>query len=248
MQTPSTWFRPAPFSLVLAFLLVTLAVLLAAEQNQPVSVQYDAIWKGKKIGQMSYSISEQPGEHGPLLRTTRSMKFSFRFLLLLKISVEAWEETLRNEDGAYSFYRQGKARGHKTIQKGYYDGSKLVCDTETDGKLKHQEFDDSLFDYTSLDMEKPAAALSPGEEKTVRVLNLESLKVHKRTFRCLRYEDLYVGDDTVYCKVFGSSKGNTLVWITRDSCGVFIKQEEDDPYAVSFRPAAVIWNRKDDRR
>ena len=241
MRTSSASLRPMPLVLALAFLLVTVAVLLAAEQARPDSVQLDAIWKGKKIGQLSYSISEQPGEHGPLLRTTRSIKFSFRVLLLLKITVEAWEETLWNEDGAYSFYRQGKVRGHKAIQKGYYDGSKLVCDSEIDGKTEHKEFADSLFDHTSLEMEKPAAALSPGEEKTVRVLNLENLKVHKRTFRCLRYEDLYVGDDTVACKVFGNSKENTLEWITRDSYGVLIKQEEDDPHAVSLRPVAVIW-------
>lgn len=239
MQTASVLFRPAPLALALAFLLLAVAALQAAEMAMLDSIEYDVYHKGKKIGRMSYSISEQAGDHGPLLKTRRSMEFGVRFLLLLKISVEAREETLRNEDGTYSFSRQGKARGHTAIQKGYFDGSKLACDTEIDGKLKHQEFDDSLFDCTSLD--SPEAALAPGDEKTIRVLNLEGLKVRKRTLRCLRYEDLYVGNDTVACKVFGN--GKDLAWFTRDRYGIFMKDENEDPYVVSFRPVAVIWKR-----
>jgi len=108
MQTASVLFRPAPLALALAFLLLAVAALQAAEMAMLDSIEYDVYHKGKKIGRMSYSIFEQAGDHGPLLKTRRSMEFGVRFLLLLKISVEAREETLRNEDGTYSF--PGKVR------------------------------------------------------------------------------------------------------------------------------------------
>jgi len=223
--------------------LTVFSTLAAAQLSRPDSVQYDVIWNSKTVGQMSYSLSGQPSEQGPLQRTRLSMQFSVRVLLLIKVDVAGWTETLRNRDGNYSFYRQGTIRGHRITQKGWYDGRKLVCDTETDGKLKHEEFDDSLFDCTSLEMDSPAADLSPGQEKTVRVLNLESLKVRERTFRCLRYEDLCVAADTVSCKVIANKKGDTLEWITRDSLGVLIKQQEENPKAVSLHPTAVVWRK-----
>jgi len=243
MRTASAAFRPAPLATALAFLLSAVSLLSATPPSWPDSVQYDAIWNGKTVGRMSYSLSEQPSGQGSLMRSRLSMSMSVRILLVVKVTVEGWTETLRNRDGNYSFYRQGTIRGHRITQKGWYDGRKLVCDTETDGKLKHEEFDDSLFDCTSLEMDSPAADLSPGQEKTVRVLNLESLKVRERTFRCLRYEDLCVAADTVSCKVIANKKGDTLEWITRDSLGVLIKQQEENPKAVSLHPTAVVWRK-----
>ena len=247
MQTPSAWFRPAPLVLALAFLLLAVAALQAAEMARPDSVQCDVFANGKKVGRMSYSIAEQPGDFGPLLRTKLSLKIGFRVFLVLKVSISLWQETLLNEDGAFSFYRKAKGGGHNVVQKGSFDGSKLVCDTEIDGKSKHQEFDDSLYDCTSMD--SPEADLAPGEEKTVRMLGMETLKVHKSTIRYLRDEDLCVGDDTVACKVihFKTGRHKGLRWITRDRYGIMIKEEPEDPHVVSFRPVAVVWNRKDRR-
>ena len=218
MRSPSALFRPAPLVLALAFLLLAVTVLPAAEQIRPDSVQYAVYANGKKVGRMSYSLAEQPGDSGPLLRTKYSLKIGFRVFLVLKVSIDVWQEMLRREDGAFSFYRKATGGGHNVVQKGSFDGSKLVCDTEIDGKSKHQEFDDSTYDCTSMD--SPEADLAPGEEKTVRMLGMETLKVHKSTIRYLRDEDRY---------------------------GIMIKEEPEDPHVVSFRPVAVVWNRKDRR-
>ena len=247
MRTPYALLHSMTHVLALVFLLLSVTVLTAAGQSRPDSVQYDVYANGKKVGRMSYSFAEQPGDSGRLLRTKYSLKIGFRVFLVLKVSMDVWQETLRNEDGAFSFYRKAKGEGHNVVQKGYFDGSKLVCDMEIDGKSQHQEFDDSLFDCTSMD--SPEADLAPGEEKTVRILGMETLKVHKSTIRYLRDEDLCVGEDTVHCKVihFKTGRHKGLRWVTRDRYGILIKEESEDPHIASFLPVSVVWNRKDRR-
>lgn len=251
MSIPSSCFHSMLKHMVFAFLLLSATVLTAAEQTRPDSVQYDVFVREKgnekKVGSMYFTISEQAGDSGPLLQTRMSMNLGFRVFLVVKMTTELWQEVLKNESGAYSFYRTASGAGRKAIQQGYYDGSRLCCDTKAKGETKHQEFADSLFNYTSMDCPGPEAALELGEEKTVRILYLETMKVHNNSFRYLRDENLYVGNDTIPCKVirYESGRHKGLRWVTRDSYGIMIKNEPEVDNLLIFRPTVVFWNNRD---
>lgn len=219
--------------------LIVLVTFLSAWASVPTDMDaresvYEVFSHGMKIGEVKTVCSPQVREQKKSYRFESSTRINANFLFF-SYSLEKKEEATIEEQGTVSYRRIGLENG-KTVQvAGRMENGAFRFAVEENGARRSLVVPRERYDATSLDC--PELSMGPNEkEKTLRVLDLESLEIVTRRYRWIRDEDIGVAGRRIHCKVIDfqdpNKKGRR--WLEEDELGVLVTRQDGKGKGVSY--------------
>jgi len=182
--------------------------------------------KGLRVGQVRMSSKLLPRNDKKLLQFAATTKINADFFVY-SYTMDSHEEVLVGEEGTIRYMRLAKEQDKLTHVDGQLDKGRFILDIRENGANRTVLVDRGLYDYTS--MECPEIRLQhEGEEKKLRILDLEALKVVNRTYRWVKSEDVSVDGMRIHCRVIDieDPQKRCRRWITPDAVGAIITRQD----------------------
>lgn len=209
-------------------LLATVAGSAGLPENTGVTqdTDYTIHAKGLRVGELRMRYTLLPGKDRKVLQFAATTRISANFLVY-SYSLDSHEEALVGEEGTIRYTRTTKEENKPSKVEGHLDNGRFILDIRENGSRRLIKVNREDYDYTT--MECPEIYLQHvGEEKTLRLLDLETLSVVKRTYRWVRSEDMMVDGRKVRCRVveFEDPNKRCRRWIGFGDVGVIIVRQD----------------------
>ncbi len=232
-KSPEFW-SPARDLLTLAIFLMTMILISNPLRCQ--TLKYDVESEGKKLGEILSTTRILSTEPVLVREMISSTHLRAKLLFLTVFSLESQDTSLIGPDGLLEHHSHAVVDDQVIILHGQRQGDTLLFQLHQENEQDELEIPVSSFDVTSLDSGF-LVNLSPGQSKTLRVLQLETLQIVETKFTRLKDEPFTLSGKTVPCLVvkWSSQAGQGKSWYQKLSPDVLIREDgidEDGAYSV----------------
>jgi hypothetical protein len=195
---------------------------------------YEVFSHGLRIGEVKTVCGPVARERGKAFRFESSMHIDARFVFF-SYTLDKKEEAMVGSEGTLSYRRTSQENGRNILVAGRVEDGVFRFHITENGEKRTLVVPRRKYDYTSLDC--PETALGSNDrEKTLRILDLESLEIVTRRYRWVGEEDVRVGDRRIHCKVidFEDSNKRGRRWVEEDELGILVTRQDGTGKGVSY--------------
>jgi hypothetical protein len=182
--------------------------------------------KGLRVGELRMLCKLLPRNDKKVLQFSSTTRIDANFLVY-SYALDSREEALVGDEGTIRYTRTTKENDKRSQVEGHLDNGRFLLDIRENGARRTLAVNRERYDYTT--MECPEITLRhEGEEKTLRLLDLETLEVVKRTYRWVKSEDVVIDGVKIRCRVIDFEDPNKRCrrWIAPDEVGALIARQD----------------------
>ncbi len=182
--------------------------------------------KGLKVGELRSVCSLVPRNEKKALKYEATTRIHADFLVY-SYKLDTQEEALVGEEGTVRYRRTTRENGNVCQVEGRLDHGRFLLDISENGARRTMSVGREQYDCTT--MECPEVTLQrEGEEKALRLLDLETLVVVTRRYRWVKSEDVVVDGKRINCRVIDFEDPNKKCrrWIRPDELGAIIARQD----------------------
>jgi hypothetical protein len=182
--------------------------------------------RGLKVGELKTVCSFVPHNDKRALRFESVTRIDAN-LLVYAYRLQTREEAIVADEGTVRYERTSKENGDQAQVEGHLENGRFLLDIRENGKRRTVAVSRESYDYTT--MECPEVRMKhEGEEMTLRLLDLETLSVVKRTYRWVATEEVEVDGRRIRCRVVDFEDPNKQCrrWIKPDEKGAVIARQD----------------------
>jgi hypothetical protein len=190
--------------------------------------------KGLRVGELRMFCKLLPRNDRKVLQFSSTTRIDANFLVY-SYYMDSHEDALVGDEGTIRYSRTTKEKDSFARVEGHLDNGRFLLDIRENGASRTMAVSRERYDYTT--MECPELNLRhEGEEKTLRLLDLETLEVVKRTYRWVKSEDVVVDGRRIHCRVIDFEDPNKRCrrWIAPDEVGAIIVRQEGTGKSGSY--------------
>lgn len=212
--------------MMVALALVLLGAPSARTSEGTKESRYKIYSRGLRVGELTSTISHQPGSDGKILKfaSTCSIKANF---VVYSYAMENREEAMVGENGTVSYLRTERENDTKRRVEGKLVDGRFHLQVQENGSTRSVVIDRNRYDATT--MECPEVAIKKeGDRLELRLLDFETLSVVTRKYTWVKSEEVTLGGKTFRCRVIDFEDANKKCrrWIKPDDPGVIITRQD----------------------
>src|SRR6266567_4056777 len=199
---------------------------LTATSAETRESSYTVHAKGLKVGELRSVCSLVPRNEKKALKYEATTRIHADFLVY-SYKLDTQEEALVGEEGTVRYRRTTRENGNVCQVEGRLDHGRFLLDISENGARRTMNVGREQYDCTT--MECPEVTLQrEGEEKALRLLDLEKLAVVTRRYRWVKSEDVVVDGKRINCRVIDFEDPNKKCrrWIRPDELGAIIARQD----------------------
>lgn len=182
--------------------------------------------KGLQVGELRMLCKIVPRNDKKILQFSSTTRINANFLVY-SYALDSHEEALVGDEGTIRYARTTKEKDKLSRVEGHLDHGRFLLDIRENGARRTMTLNRESYDYTT--MECPEITLQhEGAVKTLRLLDLETLEVVKRTYRWVTSEDVVIDGRKIHCRVIDFEDPNKRCrrWIAPDEVGAIIARQD----------------------
>ena len=197
--------------------------------------EYQIESRGFRVGGMKTSQQPMLRDGRPAIRFRSTMAISASFLFFSKKSSSS-DDAVVGDSGTVAYRHASLTDGRtKEVVAHFTDGQTQLQITEHYGKPRSIIFRRESYDFTTMDCPE-MSLLRPGDEREIRLLDLENARVVKRKYHWRKNEEMSIDNRKIVCRVidFEDPDNRCRRWITQDERGVLIVRQEGKSRSGSY--------------
>ena len=198
--------------------------------------EYELLVAGELMGTVVTQTSTTRTDEGEVRKIDSKVSIGTGQLSMIGFSFEAVTSFEIDDSGLQRYVNHMTIEGERIRVSASLENGALVVVALADGWSDTKRFPNRDYDLTS--EETPGALLAEmGQERTVRILDVDKQEISKRTLEWVRDESLHVGRFSIPCKVvrFKDHDGKGMQWIGPDSHPLVLREQgEDDDGSYEF--------------
>lgn len=221
------------FAAALLILFIPLVITARATEvnsaDGPVPVReslYQINSHGFHVGEMKTIFQPQMLDGRLTVRFRATTEIDANFLFFSKQSVSR-ADALVGKNGTIEFHHSYQGDGEAREVEATFSDAEVRLDIKEAGTARTVIFPRDRYDYTTMDCAEMSLT-KEGEQRVIRLLDLEHVRVVTRSYRWKKSEDIPIGARSINCRVIDFEDRDThgRRWITQDEKGIIIVREE----------------------
>jgi archaeosine-15-forming tRNA-guanine transglycosylase len=181
---------------------------------------------GFHVGEMKTLFQPLTLDGRLMVRFRATTEIDANFLFFSRQSVSR-ADALVGKNGTIEFHHSYQGDGEAREVAATFSDTGVRLDVREGGKLRTVVFPRGRYDYTTMDCAEMSLTRE-GEQRVIRLLDLEHVRVVSRNYRWEKSEDIPIGGRNINCRVIDFEDRDTRGrrWITQDEKGIIIVREE----------------------
>lgn len=223
-----------PVAALVFFVCAWVTVGLTASLPEAREASYTVYAKGIPVGELKTVCTLIPYRKQTALKFESSTRINANFLVYC-YRLENHEEAIVGPDGTERYRRSTREKDSVSQVEGRLDHGRFLLDVAENGAKRSMAVNREEYDYTT--MECPEITLKrEGEEKALRLLDLETLSVVTRRYKWAKSEDVTVDGKRLHCRVidFEDPHKKCRRWVSVGEPGVIITRQDGTGKSGSY--------------
>ena len=207
---------------------------VAAYVAEALESDYSVFSHGVRVGEFRSVCSPSSHEGRKALKFEARTRIHAGFVVY-SYDLETKEDALVGDEGTVRYQRSTRENGTSTEVEGVLDHGRFLLNITENGVRRTMKVNRDDYDYTT--MECPETRLQrEGEERVLRLLDLETLSVVTRRYRWVKSEDVTVDGKRLHCRVIDFEDPNKKCrrWVSTGEPGVIITRQDGKGKSGSY--------------